>query len=105
MRLSNSFAGYLFLVDSYLQTFPLWEQGCRRPTSPTPQTTFDALVVRQASSPSLCASVRALPWADEAEQQISRLALSGYDLSADIRILGAGLPGSPAPKPKYTFEF
>ena len=28
---------------------------------------------RQASSPTLCASVRAVPWADEAEQQLSRL--------------------------------
>jgi len=32
-------------------------------------------VARQASSPSLCASVWAVPWADEAEQQLSRLAL------------------------------
>jgi len=49
-------------------------------------------VARQASSPSLCASVRAVPWANEAEQQLSRLALSGCELSADIRIYGGGLP-------------
>ena len=48
-------------------------------------------VARQASSPSLCASVRAVPWADEAEQQLYRLALSGCQLSADVRIFGAGL--------------
>jgi len=47
---------------------------------------------RQGSSPSLCASVRAVPWADEAEQQLSRLVLSACELSADIRIFGAGLP-------------
>ena len=50
---------------------------------------FDS--TRQASSPSLCASVRAVPWADEAEQQLSRLALSGCGLSAVVRIFRAGL--------------
>ena len=49
-------------------------------------------VARQASSPSLCASVRAVPWADEAEQQLSRLALSACELSADLRLYRAGLP-------------
>ena len=47
---------------------------------------------RQASRPNLCASVRAVAWAHEAEQQLSRLALSACELSADVRILGAGLP-------------
>jgi len=56
-------------------------------------------VARQASSPSLCASVRAVPWADEAEQQLSMLALSGCELSADVRILGAGLPEAPGTDP------
>jgi len=46
----------------------------------------------QASSPSLCASVRAVPWADEAEQQLSRLDLSACKLSADVHIFGEGLP-------------
>ena len=46
---------------------------------------------RQASSPSLCASVRAGPWADEAEQQLSRLAPSGCHLSGDVRIFGEGM--------------
>jgi len=49
-------------------------------------------VTRQASSPRLCASVRAVPWADEAEQELSRLAFSACKLSAEVRILGAGLP-------------
>jgi len=39
--------------------------------------------------------VRAVPWADEAEQQLSRLALSGCELSAEIQILGAGLTDAP----------
>ena len=50
---------------------------------------------RQASSLSLCASVRAVPWAHEAGQQISRLALSGCELSADFRIFTTGLPEVP----------
>jgi len=50
---------------------------------------------RQASSPRLCASVRAVPWADEAEQQLSWLALYGCQLSADVRIFGEGLPEAP----------
>jgi len=33
--------------------------------------------------------VRAVPWADEAEQQLSTLALSGCELCADVRLLGA----------------
>ena len=48
-------------------------------------------VARQASSLSHCASVRAVPWADEAEQQLSRLGPSGCELSADIHILKSGL--------------
>ena len=48
-------------------------------------------VAKQASSTNLCASVRAGPWADEAEQQLSRLAPSACQLSADISIVRAGL--------------
>jgi len=48
-------------------------------------------LARKASMPRLCASVRAGPWADEAEQQLSRLGLSGCELSADVRIFRAGL--------------
>jgi len=64
------------------------------PESPTmdPKVTLKFEVSRQATSPSLCATVRAVPWADEAEQQLSRLALSACELSADIRIFRAGLP-------------
>jgi len=50
---------------------------------------------RQAGSPSFCASVRAVPWADEAEQQLSRLAISACELSAYVRIFGTGLPEVP----------
>jgi len=49
-------------------------------------------VARQESSPSLCASVQAVPLPDEAEQQLSRLALSACELSADIQFFRAGLP-------------
>jgi len=62
-------------------------------------------LARQASSPSVCASVRAVPWADEAEQQLSRIALSGCELYADVRIFRAGMPDPPARTPKSTFEF
>jgi len=48
-------------------------------------------VARQASSPSLCASVQEVPWADEAEQQLSRLAPSACELSAEFLIFGARL--------------
>ena len=47
----------------------------------------------------LCASVRALPWADEVEQQLSRLAPSARQLSADVRIFRAGLPQAPTTDP------
>jgi len=43
-------------------------------------------MARQASNPSLWASVRAVPWADEAEKELFRLAPSGYELSADVCI-------------------
>jgi len=39
--------------------------------------------------------VRAVPGADEAEQQLSRLALSGCELSADVRIFRAELTEAP----------
>jgi len=43
-----------------------------------------------------------VPWADEAEQQLSRLAPSGYELSADVRIFGAGLPEALGMDPPQT---
>jgi len=61
-----------------------------------PKLHFKFKGARQASSPSLCVSVRAVPWADEAEQQLSRLALSSCQLSADVRIFRAGLPKAPS---------
>jgi len=64
-------------------------------------------VARQASSPSLCASVRAMPWADEAELQLSRLALSGCELSADVHIFGSRAAGCflhGPPKIRLKFE-
>ena len=61
-------------------------------------------VARQASSPSLCDSVRAVPWAHKAEQKLSRLDFSGCELSADIHIFRAGLPEAPALTLNVTFE-
>ena len=58
---------------------------------PMPSLRLKFEVARQASSPSLCASVRAVPWAYEAEQQLSRLAPSGCELCGDVLIFGAGL--------------
>jgi len=64
-------------------------------------------VARQASRPYLCASVRAVRWADEDEQQLSRLAPSDCQLSADVRVFGAGLrkePGRDLLHSQATFE-
>jgi len=60
-----------------MQTFAFWEQGCRNARHETENILLKFEVAGDASSPTLCASVRAVPWTDEAEQQISRLALSG----------------------------
>ena len=63
-------------------------------------------VARQPSNHSLCSSVGAVPGADEAEQQLSRLAPSACELSADVRIFGAGLRKEPArdPHPQVKIE-
>jgi len=79
------------MAVSYLQTFAFSKQGFWRPHAQTPKLRFKFELARQASRTSLSASVRAVPWADEAKQQLSRLALSACELSTDIRILGAGL--------------
>jgi len=50
------------------------------------------------AAPCLCASVRAVTWADEAEQHLSRLALYACELSADVRILRAELAEEPGTK-------
>jgi len=48
--------------------------------------------------------VRAVPWADYAEQQLSRLAPSAYQLSAQVRIFEAGLPEATGTYVLATFE-
>jgi len=77
------------------------------PGTPIPRFSLKFYVARQASSRSLCASVRAVPWADEAEQQLFRLAPSACKLSADVRSFGAGLPVAPGrdTHPQDTFDF
>ena len=59
------------------------------PTIPRLRSKFE--VARQASSPSLCASERGVPWADEAEQQLSVIARFDCQLYADVRIVVEGL--------------
>jgi len=74
----------------------------------SPKIRLKFKVSREASSPSLCASVWAGPWADEAEQQLPRLAPSAWELSGDIRIFEAGLleaPDTDTPIPGLRFKF
>ena len=74
--------------------------GATDPLPGHPKICLKLEVARQASSPSLCASVRAVPWADEAEQQLSRLALSACKLSADFCMFGACLTEAPVTDPE-----
>jgi len=67
--------------------------------NPIPGLRLKFEVARQASCPSLSASVRAVPWADEADQQLSRIAHSGCKLSGDVRIFRAGLRNLPSRDP------
>ena len=61
---------------------PIFRVGLRNePGRDTLKIRLNFEVARQASSPSLSASVRAVPWADEVEQQLSRLAPSAGELS------------------------
>jgi len=66
-----------------------------RTDTPIPGLRFKFEVARQASCPSLFAFVRAVLWANQAEQQLSRLAPSGCQLSGHIRIFGAGQMEAP----------
>jgi len=93
--------------------FSFLEQGCERTLAGTPlipRLCFTFEVARQASSPSLCTSVRAVPWAHEAEQELARLAPSGCQLSADSHIFGGGLRKKSSrhppliPRLRLTFE-
>jgi len=48
--------------------------------------------------------VQAVPWADEAEQQLSKLAFSSCELSAEVQVLGAGRPEESGIDTKATLE-
>jgi len=61
-------------------------------TPPNSQDTFEDFSGNISKQPQLCASLRAVPWADAAEQQLSSLAPSGCKLSADVHIFAPGLP-------------
>ena len=85
--------------------FTFSEEGCETTlaeTPPIPRLRLKFEVARQASSPSLCASVRAVPWADEAEQQLSRIAPSACQLSADVQIFGAEQRNDPGRDPRHS---
>jgi len=95
-----------------LQASPFWLPAICRPSHSRSRAALGALheqpklrlkleVARQARITSLCASVRPVPWADQAKKQLSRLASSGRQLFADVRILGAGLRKEPGTHPPF----
>ena len=47
--------------------------------------------------------MRAVPWADEAEQQLCRLGLSACELFVDVRYFKAGLPDALDKDPQIYF--
>ena len=57
----------------------------------TPKLPLKFEVANQASIPSFCASLQAMPWATEAEQHISRLDPYVCELAEDVRIFRAGV--------------
>jgi len=105
MRVSSSFPSYTRTAACYLQTFIFSKLGCRRRPTRTPKICSKFEVARQASNPSLCASVRALPWADEAEQKLSRLPLLlpplGRRLHFRSRAAGCARHGNPKLRLKF----
>jgi len=82
----------------------IWEQAAGGARHGHPNLRMKFEVARQASSPSLCASVPAVPWADEPEQKLSRIALSACELSAEVHVLGVGLPEESGMDTKVTYE-
>ena len=94
-----------FMNASYLQTFAFWEQGCRRRSARTPKLRLKFEVTRQASNPSLFASVRAVPWADEAEQQLCRLAFMDASYLQTFAFWEQDCRRLPVLTPKDTLEF
>ena len=107
MRLSNSFPGQTLLAASYLQKFAFLEQACKRSMAGTPPISslrWKFEVARQAGSPSLCASVRAVPWADDAKQQLSRLAPSAASYLQTFAFLEQLYWRASARTTKATFE-
>ena len=78
-------------VSGDVRIFRAWMGKEPRKHLPLSESKWDVCGGKTRKHPNLCASVRALPWADEAEQQLSRLAPSGCQLSADVRTFEAGL--------------
>ena len=95
-------SGYQLFGDIHIL-----EQGCERSLAVNTlilRLRLKFEVARQASNPSLSASARAVPWADEAEQQFSRLAPSDCQLSADVTFFAAALRQAPARMPEDMFK-
>jgi len=90
-RWATAFQASSFWLWAICRRSHFWSRAARGPLLRQPNLCLKFQGARQASSPSLCVSVQAVPWADEAEQQLSRLALSACELSADVRIFRAGL--------------
>jgi len=67
MRLSNSFPGMPLLAARQLETSRFGSRAEKRDQQGSLKIRLKFEESRQASSPSLCASVRAVPWADGAE--------------------------------------
>jgi len=99
MRIATDFQARPFWLPAICRHSHFRSRAAEGARHTHPNIRFKFEVARQASSTSLRASVRAVPWAHEAEQQLSRLAPSGCQLSSDIRILGAGLPEPPCMDP------
>jgi len=69
------------LCSGYMEMFPLSGQCCGRLQADTQMICWNLDVVRQARSPRLCGLVQAVPWSHKAEQQLSWLAPSVWELS------------------------
>ena len=68
-----------------------WALVPQTPEGETQTLCLNFEAARQAQSPSLCGPLKAGPRADEAEQELSKLAPSLWELPGDVCTFGAGL--------------
>jgi len=69
MRLSNAFQASFSWLRAICRRSHFQNTAAYAPLHGRPNLRFKFEVARQASSPNFCASVRAVSWADEAEQR------------------------------------